>query len=1223
MKSALPRLIMVRVAQVNLQRKRTTTLNLSRLLQEGKASIALVQEPYFHKGDFYSGNLLNPTFVAFNKSGMRNPRIMPRACILANSAIDASLLSELTTRDICAIVVNLTNENSVGKYVYCSAYLPHDESAPTDDFKKVVSYCENKAIPLIVGSDANAHHIIWGSSDINIRGSELMEYLSSTNLHLINVGNRPTFARFGREEVLDITLCSSRISQEVVDWQVLDEVEPSLSDHKYIFFDHSNVSFNVITYRNPKSTNWDLFMESLATKFYRYHPEIQSPNDLEQVVETFCSLTVAAYEEACPLRNVRAARGTPWWNAELARLKKRCRTAWNRRRRDGSEAFRLARKAYKNALRSSERAGWKSLCTNISCLNEACRLNKILSKSKDFQISSLKTANGEHFSDENDLLTCLFDTHFPGSAEPQLTAVPEFFSGGCDSWVIARRLVTTESIKWAIDSFSPYKSPGNDGIFPALLQKGFVILEHVLKKIIVSSLATGYIPSAWREIRIKFIPKSGRASYEEAKSFRPISLSSFLLKTVERIIDHYIRDVCLVEHPLHNMQHAYQRGKSTITLLHNVVSNIEKAFSQKQSGLGVFLDIEGAFDNVSFQSMIEAARAHGVPSFISNWMNEMLSNRILCSSLRYAEVRKLSICGCPQGGVLSPLLWNLVADGLLRKLNGLGLPTYGFADDYLVLIIGLSIPTIFDLMQQALRTVEQWCRLVGLSVNPDKTNMVLFTKKRNSNGVRPLQFFGSELVCVDQVKYVGVIMDSRKTWSAHIDSRIKKACMAFGQCRRSFGKSWGLKPKYIHWMYTTIVRPILAYGCLVWWQRGEVRTVQSKLSHLQRMALMAMTGAFTTTPTAALEALLDIKPLHVHLKQEALACAYRLQVTGHWTRDLGNNAASHIRLWPEMVAWDKDILAPSDMTIACSFPYRSSLVNIPPRQEWLSGFVERRLAEHVVCYTDGSLMDGRAGAGVYCRELRLEQSHSLGRYCTVFQAEIFAIMCGTQAALQQRVCGRIIDFCSDSQSAIKALTSADSRSKLVIACRNQIEELSILNAVHLVWVPGHSGITGNEWADELARKGAEIDFVGPEPVLPISSCWIKRKIRSWAPSEHAIHWRNIQTCRQTKTFLVEPSRVFSENLLHFSKHNCSTLVRALTGHCKLNYHMATIQRSESYSCDLCESNYGTSYHLICDCPAVSQLRIRIFGCPNMDESAFKQLKLKDFLLFLTRCGKEL
>ena len=79
--------------------------------------------------------------------------------------------------------------------------------------------------------------------------------------------------------------------------------------------------------------------------------------------------------------------------------------------------------------------------------------------------------------------------------------------------------------------------------------------------------------------------------------------------------------------------------------------------------------------------------------------------------------------------VLRAVLRNLVADGLLRELNEQGFPTYGFADDYLILIIGLCLSTIFDLMQRALRATEQWCRQVGLSVNPNKTNTVLFTKK--------------------------------------------------------------------------------------------------------------------------------------------------------------------------------------------------------------------------------------------------------------------------------------------------------------------------------------------------------------------------------------------------------------------------------------------------------------------------------------------------------------
>ncbi|XP_062707608.1 uncharacterized protein LOC134288024 [Aedes albopictus] len=447
--------------------------------------------------------------------------------------------------------------------------------------------------------------------------------------------------------------------------------------------------------------------------------------------------------------------------------------------------------------------------------------------------------------------------------------------------------------------------------------------------------------------------------------------------------------------------------------------------------------------------------------------------------------------------------------------------------------------------------------------------------------------------------------------------------MAFGQCRRTFGTTWGLKPKYIKWIYTTVVRPILAYGCLVWWQKGEVRTVQSKLGHLQRMCLMAMSGAFSSTPTAALEVLFDVVPLHIHLKQEALSCTYRLWVLGLLEETPVNRSSTHTSLFPLLVNWDKVVLAPSDLTIACNFPYRRFSTKFPSREEWTSGYLERSISDGIVCYTDGSLLEGRAGAGVYSRELRLYQSYSLGRHCTVFQAEIFALMCGVQSALQQHVMGKVIYFCSDSQAAFKALASANSRSKIVIACRTQIEELNSANAVHLVWVPGHSSIAGNELADELARTGASHDFIGPEPAIPVSKCWVKLRIDTWAATQHKQYWNSLESCRQTKLYCTEPSLGVAKYLTNLSKQNCSMLVKALTGHCRLSYHMANIQQADSFACDSCESDYGTSYHLICNCPAFAQLRFRVLGKHLLSETDFRNLNLQDVLLFLTSCGKEL
>jgi hypothetical protein len=95
---------------------------------------------------------------------------------------------------------------------------------------------------------------------------------------------------------------------------------------------------------------------------------------------------------------------------------------------------------------------------------------------------------------------------------------------------------------------------------------------------------------------VTFIPKPGKFNYTDAKAYYPISLSSFLLKTTEKLVDRHIRDGALKKRRLRLNQHAYQIGKSTETALHNVVTRIESAAEYKDIALGAFLNIEGAFD---------------------------------------------------------------------------------------------------------------------------------------------------------------------------------------------------------------------------------------------------------------------------------------------------------------------------------------------------------------------------------------------------------------------------------------------------------------------------------------------------------------------------------------------------------------------------------------------------------------------------------------------------
>ena len=94
------------------------------------------------------------------------------------------------------------------------------EEIPGNIVKATVNYSIEHNIPLIMGGDANAHHTVWGSSDINNRGARLLEYIASTDLEILNRGTSPTFITRNRTEVLDITLASRKILESIKEWHV-------------------------------------------------------------------------------------------------------------------------------------------------------------------------------------------------------------------------------------------------------------------------------------------------------------------------------------------------------------------------------------------------------------------------------------------------------------------------------------------------------------------------------------------------------------------------------------------------------------------------------------------------------------------------------------------------------------------------------------------------------------------------------------------------------------------------------------------------------------------------------------------------------------------------------------------------------------------------------------------------------------------------------------------
>jgi hypothetical protein len=131
---------------------------------------------------------------------------------------------------------------------------------------------------------------------------------------------------------------------------------------------------------------------------------------------------------------------------------------------------------------------------------------------------------------------------------------------------------------------------------------------ETLTELYKRSIQEGTVPSAWREMKVIFLPKEGKDDYASPKAYRPITLSSFLLKTMERVILWYLLEK-VIELPLAK-QHAYTAGLSTETALSTFVDDIEKAIYRGQYVLAVSLDCSGAFDRIGFDSAARALKKH-------------------------------------------------------------------------------------------------------------------------------------------------------------------------------------------------------------------------------------------------------------------------------------------------------------------------------------------------------------------------------------------------------------------------------------------------------------------------------------------------------------------------------------------------------------------------------------------------------------------------------------
>ena len=285
----------------------------------------------------------------------------------------------------------------------------------------------------------------------------------------------------------------------------------------------------------------------------------------------------------------------------------------------------------------------------------------------------------------------------------------------------------------------------------------------------------------------------------------------------------------------------------------------------------------------------------------------------------------------------------------------------------------------------------------------------------------------------------------------------------------------------------------------------DTRTHASFIERVNRVAALCISGARRSTATEAMCRILDMNPLCIYIKEHALRTQVRLGQTGQLIiRNFGHSTliggSQYMNIATDylstQIEWDKELKAV-----------------IPSRENWE---INNRNIEGIEVYTDGSRKENGTGCGVFCEKLDINYSARLYDACSIFQAEVFAVYEAARLISMRPIFTSDITIYIDSQATIKALCNRNIRSKVVSRCRRELQVLNEQHSLKLCWVPGHNNIQGNEYADELARAGADMDVsTACESVYPgLNSIYLR--IRGEFNSKSDEMWRNSPRCKQTK-----------------------------------------------------------------------------------------------------------